>query len=159
MAALIPLCLGIALFADQLELLGHKWQPAVAPVRWLALYAALLSLAQFMQTALNSVGRPRLTMQLKLFHFLVLVPVLILFVRWGVTAVAIGQCVVAAAETVAALAIVRRYLPDFRLQRLAVDARVVDVENHSPGRTSNYRDRRFTTTTMRHTLTMVGPCT
>jgi O-antigen/teichoic acid export membrane protein len=123
MAALVPLCLGIALFADQLELLGHKWQPAVAPVRWLALYAGLLSLAQFMQTALNAAGRPRITMQLKLFHFLVLVPVLLVFVRWGVTAVAVSQCVVAAVETAAALAMARRHLPDLRLQRLAVDAK------------------------------------
>ncbi|MDQ1682468.1 MAG: hypothetical protein QOH99_1009 [Frankiaceae bacterium] len=121
--ALIPLCLGIALFAEQLQLLGRKWEPAVAPVRWLALFAALLSLAQLMQTAINSVGKARTTMLLKLFHLVLLVPVLLLFVRWGVTAVAIGQCLVVAAETLAAVAVARRCLPDLSLHRLVVDTR------------------------------------
>lgn len=123
MTALIPLCLGIALFAEQVQLLGRKWQPAVAPMRWLALFAALLSLAQLMQTAINSVGKPRTTMQLKLLHLVLLVPVLLLFVRWGVTAVAIGQCLVVAAETLAAVALARRCLPDLSLRRLVVDVR------------------------------------
>jgi hypothetical protein len=62
-------------------------------------------------------------MQLKLLHLALLVPVLLLFVRWGVTAVAIGQCLVVAVETLAAVAVARRCLPDLSLHRLVVDAR------------------------------------
>ena len=119
MRVLMPLCLGIALFADQVQLLGAKWQPAVAAVRWLALYAALLSVAQFAQTALNSVGRPRNTFQLQLLHLVILVAVLVVLAQHGVTAVAIGQVLAASAESVVALTIARKHLAGLRVGRLA----------------------------------------
>jgi O-antigen/teichoic acid export membrane protein len=121
MTLLIPLCLGIALFADQLELLGTKWHPAVAAVRWLALYGALLSAAQFVQTAFNSIGRPRTTMQLQLLHFVVLVPILVLVVHHGVTAVAVGQCLAVIVEVAVALGLARVHLAGLRLRQLAAD--------------------------------------
>ena len=119
MRVLVPLCLGIALFADQVQLLGTKWQPAVAAVRWLALYAALLSVAQFAQTALNSIGRPRSTLQLQLLHLVILVAVLVVLAQYGVTAVAIGQVLAASAESAVALAIARKYLAGLRVGRMA----------------------------------------
>ena len=119
MKLLIPLCLGIALFADQLQLLGTKWEPAVAVARWLALYAALLSLAQLAQTALNSIGRPRNTLQLQLLHLVVLVTVLAVLARYGIAAVAVGQVLAATAECAVALAVARKYIAGLQLQRLA----------------------------------------
>jgi O-antigen/teichoic acid export membrane protein len=101
------------------QLLGTKWQPAVAAVRWLALYAALLSVAQFAQTALNSVGRPRNTLQLQLLHLVILVAVLVVLAPYGVTAVAIGQVLAASAESAVALAIARKYLAGLRVGRMA----------------------------------------
>jgi O-antigen/teichoic acid export membrane protein len=118
MTVLVPLCLGIALFADQLRLLGAKWQPAVPAARWLALYAALLSVAQLAQTALNSIGRPRNTLQLQLLHLVTLVAVLAVLTRQGVTAVAVGQVLAVLVESAAALALARRRLTGLRLGRL-----------------------------------------
>jgi O-antigen/teichoic acid export membrane protein len=115
---LAPLCIGIVLFADQLQLLGHKWAGAVSPTRWLAGYALLLSVAQLMQTAISAAGRPRTTMQLKLLHLAMLVPVLLLLVHRGITAVAIGQCLVVAVETSAAVAVARRHMPALRVMDL-----------------------------------------
>jgi O-antigen/teichoic acid export membrane protein len=125
MTVLLPSCMAIALFADQIELLGTKWQPAVAVIRWLALYAVLLSTTQFVQVAVNSTGRPRVTMQLQLLHFLSLAVVLLLLVHHGVIAVAIGQCLAATIKTGAALALARRHIAGLSLQRLARDLRPV----------------------------------
>jgi O-antigen/teichoic acid export membrane protein len=121
MTLLLPTCAAIALFADQIELLGAKWQPAVAAVRWLALYAALLSVSQFVHVAANSTGRPRITMQLQLLHFLALAAILLLLVRHGVVAVAVGQCLAATIKTGAALTLARRHIPGLSLRRLAND--------------------------------------
>jgi len=119
MTLLLPVCAGIALFADQLELLGAKWAPAVPAVRWLALYAALLSLAQLMYTALNSVGRPRATMQLRLLHLILLVIVLAVAVHHGIEAVAVGQVVGGSVAALTALLSARRQVSGLRLDRLA----------------------------------------
>ncbi|HEX7107344.1 MAG TPA: oligosaccharide flippase family protein [Acidothermaceae bacterium] len=127
MRVLVPLCLGIALFADQLQLLGTKWQPAIAAARWLALYATLLSVAQFAQTALNSIGRPRNTLQLQLLHLVILVAALVALARYGITAVAIGQVLAASVESAAALAIARQHLSGFRVGELAAALTPVGV--------------------------------
>jgi O-antigen/teichoic acid export membrane protein len=118
MTVLVPLCLGIALFADQLQLLGTKWQPAVSAARWLALYAVLLSVAQFAQTALNAIGRPRNTMQLQLLHLVTLVGVLAVLAPYGVTAVAVGQVIAVTAESAAAIAVVRKHILGLELRRI-----------------------------------------
>lgn len=117
---LIPVCVGMALFADQLTLLGGKWAPAVTAVRWLALYAALLGTAQFLYTALNAVGRPRTTMLLRLLHLVSLVAVLVLLVRHGVAAVAAGQVVAGVVAAGSALLLGRRQIAGLRLNCVAV---------------------------------------
>jgi O-antigen/teichoic acid export membrane protein len=118
MAALVPMCVGIALFADQLELLGTKWAPAVPVVRWLALYAVLLSLSQLAQTALNSVGRPQATFQLRLLHLFTLLALLIVVVRHGIVPVAIAQVVAVTLSTAAAVVLVRSQVPGFVARRV-----------------------------------------
>jgi len=117
---LVPLCLAMALFANQLTLLGDKWAPAVPAVRWLALYALLLSFAQLAQTPLNAVGRPRATLQLRLLHLLALVVSLVFLAPHGITAVAIGQVVAVTATVGVSIALARRYLPGLSLRRLVI---------------------------------------
>jgi O-antigen/teichoic acid export membrane protein len=118
MTLLLPVCVGIGLFADQLALLGAKWAPAVPALRWLALYAALLSLAQFAYTALNAVGQPRATMLLRLLHLVVLVAVLSALVHHGVEAVAVGQVIAALVAALSGLWLARRHVPGLLMQRL-----------------------------------------
>ncbi len=113
-----PICLGLALFADDLVLLGDKWEPGVPVVAWLALYAALLSVGQLVQTSLNAAGRPAASMALRLCHLVLLLGVLLLVARHGVTAVAIGQVAVATCIALVALALARLYVTGFSLRRL-----------------------------------------
>ena len=102
-----PICLGLGLFADDLVLLGDKWEPGVPVVAWLALYAALLSVGQLVQTSLNAAGRPAASMALRLCHLVLLLGVLLLVARHGITAVAIGQVAVATCIALVALALAR----------------------------------------------------
>jgi O-antigen/teichoic acid export membrane protein len=119
MTVMTPICLGLALFADQLTLLGAKWQPAVPVVRWLALYAAMLSLAQLVYTTLNSVGRPAVTTRLRLLHLVVVVAVLAAVVRQGIVAVAFGQALAGASAATVGLIAGHRVLAGLRLARLS----------------------------------------
>jgi O-antigen/teichoic acid export membrane protein len=113
-----PICLGLALFADDLVLLGDKWEPGVPVVAWLALYAALLSVGQLVQTSLNAAGRPAVSMGLRLCHLLLLLVALLLVGRHGIVAVAVGQVVVATLMALVALALARLFVSGFSLRRL-----------------------------------------
>jgi O-antigen/teichoic acid export membrane protein len=117
---LAPLCLGIALFANKLRLLGDKWAPAVPAARWLALYALLLSVAQLAQTPVNAVGQVRSTLKLRLLHLVALVVSLVLLAPHGITAVAIGQVVAVTATVGVSIVVAQRYIPALSLRRLAV---------------------------------------
>jgi O-antigen/teichoic acid export membrane protein len=87
-------------------------------VRWLALYAAMLSLAQLVYTALNSIGRPRATTLLRLLHLVTLVVLLAVLVRHGIVAVAVGQAVAGLVAALAGLVVGARTLPGLRMARL-----------------------------------------
>jgi O-antigen/teichoic acid export membrane protein len=118
-----PICLGLALFADDLVLLGDKWEPGVPVVAWLALYAALLSVGQLVQTSLNAAGRPAASMALRLCHLVLLLGVLLLVARHGIAAVAIGQVAAATCVSLVALAVARLYVTGFSLRRLVLSLR------------------------------------
>ncbi|MCW2792541.1 MAG: tuaB [Nocardioides sp.] len=113
-----PLCAGLALMSDHLTLLGDKWAPGVPVVAWLALYAALLSVGQLVQTALNAAGRPGLAMMLRLSHLLLLLGTLLLVAGHGITAVAIGQVGAATAVSLIALTMARLHVDGFSLRSL-----------------------------------------
>ncbi|WP_156390959.1 MULTISPECIES: oligosaccharide flippase family protein [unclassified Nocardioides] len=118
-----PICLGLALFGDQLVLLGDKWQPAVPVVAWLAAYAALLSVGQLVQTSLNAAGRPTISMCLRLCHLVLLFLALVLLAGHGITAVAIGQVAVVSVVSLVALTLARLYVTGFSLRRLVTSLR------------------------------------
>lgn len=119
----VPLCLGLALLADHLVVLGDQWAPGVPALPWLALYAALLSVGQLVQTSLNALGRPALSMLLRLCHLLLLVATLLAVTDRGIVAVAVGQAAAASVVAVLALAVARLRLPGFSLRRLVASLR------------------------------------
>ncbi|MBB6629313.1 oligosaccharide flippase family protein [Nocardioides sp. KIGAM211] len=119
----VPLCAGLALFNDDLTLLGDKWSPGVPVVGWLALYAVLLSVGQIVQTALNAGGRPGVAMLLRLSHLVLLLGTLLVVASHGITAVAVGQVVAASLVATLALTLGRIHLPGFSLRGLAVSLR------------------------------------
>ncbi|RYJ05070.1 MAG: hypothetical protein EON52_13480 [Actinomycetales bacterium] len=104
-------------------MLGDKWSPGVPAVPWLAAYAALLSVGQLVQTSLNAVGRPALSMLLRLCHLLLLVVTLLAVTERGIVAVAVGQAAAAALVAVIALGLARLHLPGFSLRRLVASLR------------------------------------
>lgn len=114
----VPLCVGIAVLADQMMLLGHKWAPAVPVLRWLAVYAIVLSFVQVVQTSLNAHGLTRSTMGLRLLHLAALTAVLLLLAPHGIVAVAIGQVIAVVIAGGATLVLARRALPGWRLGRV-----------------------------------------
>lgn len=118
-----PLCAGLALFNDDLMLLGAKWAPGVPVVGWLALYAVLLSVGQLVQTALNAGGRPGVAMLLRLSHLVLLLGTLLLVASRGITAVAMGQVLAASVVALLALVLARMLLPGFSLGGLAASLR------------------------------------
>jgi O-antigen/teichoic acid export membrane protein len=120
---LAPLCVGLAVLSDHLLVLGEKWAAGVPVVGWLALYAALLSVGQLVQTALNAGGRPGVSLLLRLTHLLLLLGTLLVVVHRGITAVAVGQVVAAAVVSLLALVLARAVLTGFSLRALALSLR------------------------------------
>ncbi|MCW2851588.1 MAG: tuaB [Nocardioides sp.] len=118
-----PLCVGLAVFSDHLVLLGDKWAPGVPVVGWLALYAALLSVGQLVQTSLNAAGRPGVSMMLRLTHLLLLLGTLLSVAHHGITAVAVGQVAAATVVSMVALVLARVFVGGFSLRRLALSLR------------------------------------
>ena len=116
--AVLPVCTGIALLANQLQLLGTKWAPAVPVVRWLMVYAVILSVAQLVQIALNSSGRPRVTLGLRLLHLLALFVALAVLASHGITAVAIAQVLAVGLVGASAAGLAARSIPGFSMTRL-----------------------------------------
>ncbi|MCD4534495.1 oligosaccharide flippase family protein [Nocardioides sp. cx-169] len=114
-----PLCVGLAVFADHLVLLGDKWADGVPVVGWLALYAALLSVGQLVQTSLNAAGRPAVSMCLRLTHLLLLLAIVWAVVHHGIAAVAVGQVLAASVVALVALVLARVFVPGFSLRGLA----------------------------------------
>ncbi|WGL50998.1 oligosaccharide flippase family protein [Nocardioides sp. BP30] len=110
---LIPLYVGMATLARQLELLGHQWAPAVPSVPWLAAYGLLLGLVQMCQVPLNSVDRTRDTFVLNLLHLVLLTGLLLGLAHLGVTAVAIAQLAAVAVTAAASLVLARRHVTGF----------------------------------------------
>jgi PST family polysaccharide transporter len=86
---------GLAVVAPVLVPLvfGQAWRPAIAPLIGLSLYASLRSLGAGANDLYKAMGRPALSVVVSLIRLVVLVPVLIVSTRWGVTGVAWAQAV------------------------------------------------------------------
>jgi len=105
----IPWFAGLALFANDIVLLGSKWAPAAGAVRFLAVYGFFLSLIFSALQVLKAVGRTDLVFVGRGLHLVTLTGVLIGTVQAGITVVALDQALVAAAIAVGACLWTIRY--------------------------------------------------
>ena len=108
-AVSIPWFTGLALFAGDIALLGHKWAPATGAVRFLAGYGLFLSLILSALQVLKAVGRTDLVFLARALHLGVLTVVLVATVRAGITIVALDQALVAGAVAVVTCVWIVRY--------------------------------------------------
>jgi O-antigen/teichoic acid export membrane protein/SAM-dependent methyltransferase len=105
----MPWFAGLALFAGDIALLGHKWAPAAGAVRFLAVYGFFLALILSALQVFKATGRSDLVFASRGLHLVILTAVLIGTVRDGITVVALDQAVVASVIAAASCAwIVRR---------------------------------------------------
>jgi O-antigen/teichoic acid export membrane protein len=82
-------------------LLGHRWEPAIGPLRLLAAYTVVAAISSTVDPALEAIGRPQLSLYAALPNAVALVPVLYAFTSaWGITGTAAGM-IVAVAPTAA----------------------------------------------------------
>lgn len=117
----IPWFVGLVLFANDIVLLGSKWAPAAGAVRFLAVYGFFLSMILSALQVLKAVGRADLVFLARLLHLVLLVTVLVVTIRAGITAVALDQAVVACAVALASTVLIIRY-GSLRLAALAHSA-------------------------------------
>lgn len=91
----LPACIGLSLVADEfvLTVLGEHWRPAIAPLRWLAIYAAFRSVVALTPQVLIARGHAKLNMHFSIITAIVLPGVFYLGTRWGTTGVAFGWIV------------------------------------------------------------------
>jgi O-antigen/teichoic acid export membrane protein len=92
----VPWFAGLALFANDIALLGDKWIPATGAVRYLAIYGLFLSIILTALQVIKATGRSDLVLLGRVLHLAVLAAVIIGTVRGGITAVAMDQAFVAA---------------------------------------------------------------
>jgi PST family polysaccharide transporter len=74
---------------------GPKWEASIVPLQALALYAAFRSLGVGAVDVFKAVGRPSLAVTLSFARLLVLLPVLLFAVRYGIDGVSWAQAAVA----------------------------------------------------------------
>jgi O-antigen/teichoic acid export membrane protein len=96
----VPWFVGLVLFANDIVVLGSKWAPAAGAVRFLAAYGFFLSMILSAMQVLKAAGRADLVFLGRVLHLTILVALLVVTVRAGITVVALDQALVACATTV-----------------------------------------------------------
>ena len=88
---------GLAMAAPMIVhvVFGNPWEPAIVPLEALALYAAFRSLGLGPHEAFRGIGRPDLLVKLSLLRFAVVVPALLLGVKFGIAGVSWAQAATA----------------------------------------------------------------
>jgi O-antigen/teichoic acid export membrane protein len=81
----------IMLLAERLVLLGERWAPAALPLTVLCAYGLGLSLLTLWYESIIVTGRVRQYLCFMTSHLLLLVVLLLVFARHGITAVAVAQ--------------------------------------------------------------------
>ena len=81
----LPLSIGLGLVAPEfvLVVLGTKWQPAIAPLRFLAFYVTVRSLMPLVAVMLNAVGESRFNMWSSVAMAIVLPCAFLFGSHWG----------------------------------------------------------------------------
>jgi len=93
-----PLFVGLAIVAPELVevVFGQKWAAAVSPVQILCIMAAIASISVTVGPLLRSKGRPDIELKFNLVKVALLVPALLIGVKFGTVGVAAGVSAVAA---------------------------------------------------------------
>lgn len=86
----LPAAIGLALVAEDLvlTLLGPKWEAAIMPLRLLALYVSIRSVAVLFGPVLNATGEARYAMWSNLVALVILPAGFLVGSRWGVVGIA-----------------------------------------------------------------------
>lgn len=84
--AFTPMMVGMACIADTLVLtvFGEKWAPSIVPLMILSLGMVLRLNTTLVKTALSAMGRPELILKASLLQFVLLLPLTIYAVEYGV---------------------------------------------------------------------------
>src|SRR5439155_5924377 len=87
-----PAAVGLALVADVLvlALLGERWRPAIAPLRFLALSAALRSVTPLLPQIIVSTGHAKRNMQFTIAATFIMPALFYLGTHWGTAGVAVA---------------------------------------------------------------------
>jgi O-antigen/teichoic acid export membrane protein len=88
--AVFPLVFGLAIVAAEVVavFLGPKWQSAIAPLRWLAVFMAFRSLGTLVNQVLTSMRRTAFIMWMSAVSFIVMPAAFAVAAHWGTDAVA-----------------------------------------------------------------------
>ncbi len=87
-----PLAIGLALVADTFvaTVLGDKWLPAIAPLRYLCVYLLFAALFTVLPQAAVSAGKPSLSMFASLLKLVVLPVAFYIGSHWGAKGIAVA---------------------------------------------------------------------
>jgi len=87
---IFPLVFGLAVVAPEAVyvLLGPKWQAAVLPLQWLAVFMAVRTLSSLVSQVLVSLRFARFSLIVAIINFLAMPPAFYFASRWGLGAVA-----------------------------------------------------------------------
>lgn len=91
-AMVVPVTVGVAVTAHHLVpvVFGPVWEPAVVPLRILALSGPAVALMRLNGTLWEATGRAGLSLWMSVIALVVLVPGFLVGVRWGTTGVAVA---------------------------------------------------------------------
>lgn len=86
----LPLAFGLTLVAPEVVVLalGPKWQPAIAPMQWLAIFMPLRTMQTLLSQVLTSLRLTRFLLWMSILSFIVMLASFIVAARWGTAAVA-----------------------------------------------------------------------
>jgi len=88
----LPLSIGMGLVVQEfvLVMLGSKWQPVVAPLRFLALYVTVRSMAPMIPVVLNVVGQSRSVMWNSIMAAMIMPSSFYIGSHWGNSGIALA---------------------------------------------------------------------
>ncbi|HWF07183.1 MAG TPA: lipopolysaccharide biosynthesis protein [Bryobacteraceae bacterium] len=99
--SVFPLLIGLAIVAPETVnlLLKSKWDGAIAPLRWLAIFVPIRTLSYLVGQLLNTLRLTRFGMTMSLITFAVMPVAFYVASRWGVGAVAAAWLIMAPINT------------------------------------------------------------
>ncbi len=113
MLVVLPATLGLILMADAIVVVvyGAKWLPAALPLKLLAIFGLVRSLAAFSGYLFEGIGLPKIAFQLGLLRLLVIVPLIVPATsQYGLIGAAVTVTAGIAVQWIAGLVFLNRHL-------------------------------------------------